>query len=307
MRNRQMIVRWLMANTKAIEERTRDGKRYLVMVDPMAFREGVGRLLAEVQRIKSEGDYAAAAKLFDTYGDPLRPEAARRGRHARRRAEPAVLHRVRDAEADAGDRRERQDHRRDDLLPDGSDDADARVVRRSRPTRARRERASPSVHNLADAGSGAIPFSSPVRARKNRNRSGRREADCTDTNQARAAKNRVRTDTATQRSLPPSIFRPRRYQLGDQKRHCPAAPRRNRELFVERADLGGLERREDHAGKTRTRTLTSVAATLDSSVPVDRRALDRQGTRAPSCTPTRRRDRPSPAPNIDPKSVCVAR
>jgi dipeptidyl-peptidase-3 len=68
MRNRQMVVRWLMANTKAIEERTRDGKHYLVMVDQAAFREGVGRLLAEVQRIKSEGDAAAAAKLFDTYG-----------------------------------------------------------------------------------------------------------------------------------------------------------------------------------------------------------------------------------------------
>jgi dipeptidyl-peptidase III len=68
MRNRQMIVRWLMANTKAIEERTRDGKTYLVMVDAAAFREGVGRLLAEVQRIKSNGDYAGAKKLFDTYG-----------------------------------------------------------------------------------------------------------------------------------------------------------------------------------------------------------------------------------------------
>jgi dipeptidyl-peptidase-3 len=82
MRNRQMIVRWLMANTKAIEERTRDGKRYLVMVDAAAFREGVGRLLAEVQRIKSEGDAAAAATLFDTYGihfDPqVRDEIVRR-------------------------------------------------------------------------------------------------------------------------------------------------------------------------------------------------------------------------------------
>jgi dipeptidyl-peptidase-3 len=68
MRNRQMIVRWLMANTKAIEERQRDGKTYLVMVDPVAFREGCGKLLAEVQRIKSEGDYAAAKKLFDSYG-----------------------------------------------------------------------------------------------------------------------------------------------------------------------------------------------------------------------------------------------
>ena len=68
MRNRQMIVRWLMANTKAIESRTRDGKSYLVMVDPRAFRDGVGKLLAEVQRIKSEGDSAGAQKLFDTYG-----------------------------------------------------------------------------------------------------------------------------------------------------------------------------------------------------------------------------------------------
>src|SRR3954463_3675909 len=68
MRNRQLIVRWLVANTKAIEQRTRDGKTYLVMVDANAFREGVGRLLTDVQRIKSEGDYAAAKKLFDSYG-----------------------------------------------------------------------------------------------------------------------------------------------------------------------------------------------------------------------------------------------
>ena len=74
MRNRQMIVRWLMANTKAIEQRTRDGKTYLTMVDPKAFREGVGRLLAEVQRIKSEGDAAGAAKLFDTYGIHFDPK-----------------------------------------------------------------------------------------------------------------------------------------------------------------------------------------------------------------------------------------
>jgi dipeptidyl-peptidase-3 len=68
MRNRQMIVRWLMAHTKAIEERTREGKTYYVMVDSNAFREGVGRLLADVQRIKAEGDYEAAKKLFETYG-----------------------------------------------------------------------------------------------------------------------------------------------------------------------------------------------------------------------------------------------
>jgi dipeptidyl-peptidase-3 len=68
MRNRQMIVQWLMANTTAIEVRQRDGNTYYVMVDADAFREGVGRLLAEVQRIKAEGDYQAAKTLFETYG-----------------------------------------------------------------------------------------------------------------------------------------------------------------------------------------------------------------------------------------------
>jgi dipeptidyl-peptidase-3 len=82
MRNRQMIVRWLMANTKAIEVRQRDGKTFYVMTDAKAFREGVGRLLGEVQRIKAVGDYAAAKKLFETYGvhfDPkLRDEVVAR-------------------------------------------------------------------------------------------------------------------------------------------------------------------------------------------------------------------------------------
>ena len=68
MRNRQMIVEWLRANTKAIETRQRDDKTYYVVVDTQAFREGSGRLLAEVQRIKSEGDYRAAKALFDKYG-----------------------------------------------------------------------------------------------------------------------------------------------------------------------------------------------------------------------------------------------
>ena len=82
MRNRQMVVRWLMANTKAIDTRTRDGKTYYVMTDPQAYRQGVGRLLAEVQRIKAEGDYAAAKLLFETHGvhfDPkLRDEVVAR-------------------------------------------------------------------------------------------------------------------------------------------------------------------------------------------------------------------------------------
>ncbi|HEX8202334.1 MAG TPA: peptidase M49 [Isosphaeraceae bacterium] len=82
MRNRQMVVHWLMANTRAIESRHRDGKTYYVMVDPGAFRAGVGRLLAEIQRIKSEGDFAAAKALFEAHGirfDPaLRDEVVAR-------------------------------------------------------------------------------------------------------------------------------------------------------------------------------------------------------------------------------------
>jgi dipeptidyl-peptidase-3 len=48
--------------------RERDNKTFYVMVDPKAFREGAGKLLAEVQRIKSTGDYAAAKALFEAHG-----------------------------------------------------------------------------------------------------------------------------------------------------------------------------------------------------------------------------------------------
>jgi len=82
MRNRQMIVGWLIANSKAIDVRRRDGKTYYVVVDVKAFQDGVGRLLAEVQRIKAEGDYEAAKALFETHGvhfDPaLRDEIVAR-------------------------------------------------------------------------------------------------------------------------------------------------------------------------------------------------------------------------------------
>jgi dipeptidyl-peptidase-3 len=82
MRSRQLIVHWLRAHTTAIDVRQRDGKTYFVMTDAAAFRHGVGRLLAEVQRIKSEGDYVAARRLFEKYGvhfDPaLRDEVVER-------------------------------------------------------------------------------------------------------------------------------------------------------------------------------------------------------------------------------------
>jgi dipeptidyl-peptidase III len=82
MRNRQAIVHWLLENTQAIERHVRDHKTYYTVVDPIAFRGGVKQLLAEVQRIKSEGDYDAAGAFLERYGihfDPaLRDEIVAR-------------------------------------------------------------------------------------------------------------------------------------------------------------------------------------------------------------------------------------
>ena len=85
MRNRQMVVHWLMVNTTAIDVRTRGGRTYYVVTDVTAFQEGVGRLLGEVQRIKAEGDYAAAKTLFENHGvhfeAALRDEVVARVEH----------------------------------------------------------------------------------------------------------------------------------------------------------------------------------------------------------------------------------
>ncbi len=82
MRNRQLVVHWLLANTAALEMAKREDKTYYRLVDARAFTEGVGTLLAEVQRIKAEGDYQAASELLESYGvhfDPdLRDEVVRR-------------------------------------------------------------------------------------------------------------------------------------------------------------------------------------------------------------------------------------
>jgi dipeptidyl-peptidase III len=75
MRNRQMIVRWILANGDgAIQERERDGKHYLVVADADKWRAAAGKLLALVQRLKSTGDYEGSKKLFDQYGIKFDPK-----------------------------------------------------------------------------------------------------------------------------------------------------------------------------------------------------------------------------------------
>jgi dipeptidyl-peptidase-3 len=71
MRNRQMISNWTYENGRAdnvIERITRDGKTYFRINDYARLRALFGRLLREVQRIKSEGDFAAGQALIENYG-----------------------------------------------------------------------------------------------------------------------------------------------------------------------------------------------------------------------------------------------
>lgn len=69
MRNRQLIAQWVLqhatSNEVAIVER--DGKHYLQINDYEGVRRLYGELLREIQRITSEGDYAAAANMVETY------------------------------------------------------------------------------------------------------------------------------------------------------------------------------------------------------------------------------------------------
>jgi len=81
-RDRQLIVNYIRDKTDAIAEVKRDGKTYLEIRDFGKMRQGVGQLLAELMRIKAEGDYNAAKALMDKYAvhfDPaLRDEVVAR-------------------------------------------------------------------------------------------------------------------------------------------------------------------------------------------------------------------------------------
>ena len=77
MRNRQLIARWVYekgAADKVVELVKKDGKTYVVINDYGKVRELFGELLAEIQRIKSTGDYEAAHKLVEAYAVKVDPE-----------------------------------------------------------------------------------------------------------------------------------------------------------------------------------------------------------------------------------------
>ena len=73
MRNRALIARWCLDNGHAIEMVKREGKTYVNVRDYEALRLLISRLLAEIQRIKSEGDYEAARELVEKYAVKVDP------------------------------------------------------------------------------------------------------------------------------------------------------------------------------------------------------------------------------------------
>lgn len=80
MRNRKLICQWCLekgAERNVIEKKTRDGKTYFVVNDYHTLRDLFGDLLAEVQRIKSEGDYQAGKDLVEGYGVDIDPDLHR--------------------------------------------------------------------------------------------------------------------------------------------------------------------------------------------------------------------------------------
>ncbi len=71
MRNRQLVAAWVYEKGQpdmVIEKIVENGKTYYVIRAYEALRVLFGELLAEIQRIKSEGDYEAAQTLVETYG-----------------------------------------------------------------------------------------------------------------------------------------------------------------------------------------------------------------------------------------------
>lgn len=67
MRNRALIAHWCFENGNAIQMEKRDGKTFVNISDYKELRALIARLLAEIQRIKSEGDFEAAKTLVENY------------------------------------------------------------------------------------------------------------------------------------------------------------------------------------------------------------------------------------------------
>ncbi len=73
MRNRALIAHWCLEHGNAMKMVKRNSKTYLTINDYEELRILIAKLLAEVQRIKSEGDYEAARQLVEQYAVRIDP------------------------------------------------------------------------------------------------------------------------------------------------------------------------------------------------------------------------------------------
>ena len=73
MRNRALIGNWCLHNGDAMHLAHTDGKTTLEITDYQTLRRQIGTLLAEIQRIKSTGDFPAARNIVETYGVKVDP------------------------------------------------------------------------------------------------------------------------------------------------------------------------------------------------------------------------------------------
>ena len=132
MRNRKLIAEWCYEQGKAdnvIEWRTEQGKTYVVVNDFEKLRELFGRMLREIQRIKSEGDYEAGKALVEQYAVKVDPKLHREvlDRYEALHIEPYGG--IRQSRIRTGGTR-RPDRRREDRLPRQLRGADARILPR---------------------------------------------------------------------------------------------------------------------------------------------------------------------------------
>lgn len=118
MRNRALIAHWVLEQAKSqktakpcVELVKQKGKTFVRVNDYAEMRHLFGNLLAEIQRIKSEGDYEGARKLVETYGVQVDAKVHKEilGRYARLKLSPykgfinPVYHAVRDAQGNITD------------------------------------------------------------------------------------------------------------------------------------------------------------------------------------------------------------
>ena len=152
MRNRQMIVRWLMSNSKAIDVRERDGKTLLRDDRRQGVSGGCWPAARRGPEDQGGGRLRRGRHAVRDLRRPLPGGPAGRSRGTRRPAEDAVLHGIRAAAADRNKVNRWPGDRRQDLVSDGSHDTDAGVFGAAKLGRGSHGAGQPRITRITRAG-----------------------------------------------------------------------------------------------------------------------------------------------------------